>query len=830
MGSQCVSSHSLAFHDVFGLYGRPERYIWDRTNPKSFFFAYPEGPDRNNLFLDTDDALLADFRTASLPAIRASFVANAQRKMLEPAAAAEYRDEKAGLAGGTSPAPRPDGDYRLPPLAFDRPSPNQSSESQPRSLTPITERTDDASRQNSTRTTASSVPFDRRPSDGVSKQDSGSSARKVSGGEEARLAPITDEGPGHFSEDPTEVLSPQESDVPPLPTPVTQTTLDSQAQTQETQWSQDSADQSGASTPTTTHPHPGKLAPLVISPQDERGEQFKQADRSPDLSTAKPALATEPAVPLAEPIPAPIPAAVVPPAAATGTSASTVIPPMASASTAGPPRTAVLQVQSPTPRKVSSQSQEPVSPTRAMLQDEPAAMYLMNMVDEPQQTTVAGTSPNQHRNLLDREKEERVRSASDNSNSALPTIGRKPSGARAPPPKKASTGVNRTLVPVDESAASPVSPTAATTTSANHVQELSSSTTQHDLGEDASAYMAYAEQASPEKGKGKEIPPAEEEEKNEPRSSFVLSKTAAERRARAEAAAAEQERAMYVPGGGKRTGPARDHTWSDSDEDEDDEDDGSPEVQTRTKLPPVPQIRQQQPQQEDDPSSLDRSTSRARALPVIPPRAGANGSTDDYRRPSPIDQEHAPRSRPHSRSPQPTMLEQQYRQSQYHGQQQQQQQHPRSQYEPQHNRQSQAPPPQQPQTTRQSVWNANFAAEHGMPENKSGKFIELEDPSTQLTKAFSPHGLLQVGLQDKEDRSAKRQEQLARETGSSLINVPAKPPPPQTGLLGAVAAHERERKNAGGIGATLTDREREKRLNVSLLSLSEVDVVRGTVY
>jgi CCR4-NOT transcriptional complex subunit CAF120 len=146
---------------------------------------------------------------------------------------------------------------------------------------------------------------------------------------------------------------------------------------------------------------------------------------------------------------------------------------------------------------------------------------------------------------------------------------------------------------------------------------------------------------------------------------------------------------------------------------------------------------------------------------------------------------------------------------------------PRSQYEPQpQHRQSQIQPAlsqqqQQQNTNRQTVWNANFSADHGMHENKSGKFVEMEDPATQLTKAFAPHGLLQAGLQDKEDRSAKRQEELARETGTSLINVPSKPPPPQTGLLGAVAAHERERKNAGGIGATLTDREREKRLNVS---------------
>jgi hypothetical protein len=35
------------FHDVFGLYGRPERYNWNLQEPKSLFFAYPQGPDRS---------------------------------------------------------------------------------------------------------------------------------------------------------------------------------------------------------------------------------------------------------------------------------------------------------------------------------------------------------------------------------------------------------------------------------------------------------------------------------------------------------------------------------------------------------------------------------------------------------------------------------------------------------------------------------------------------------------------------------------------------------------------------------------------------------------
>ena len=90
--------------------------------------------------------------------------------------------------------------------------------------------------------------------------------------------------------------------------------------------------------------------------------------------------------------------------------------------------------------------------------------------------------------------------------------------------------------------------------------------------------------------------------------------------------------------------------------------------------------------------------------------------------------------------------------------------------------------------------------------------MQIEAPSETMTKAFTPQGLLSAGMQDKQERSAKRQEELARESGASLINVPNKPPPPQVGLLGAITAHEREKKREGGIGATLTEREREKRL------------------
>jgi CCR4-NOT transcriptional complex subunit CAF120 len=124
----------------------------------------------------------------------------------------------------------------------------------------------------------------------------------------------------------------------------------------------------------------------------------------------------------------------------------------------------------------------------------------------------------------------------------------------------------------------------------------------------------------------------------------------------------------------------------------------------------------------------------------------------------------------------------------------------------------------QPGAARQTVWSQ--VLEPGrtpgpppeLPNNNRDTFIQLEAPEATMTKAFTPQGLLSAGLQDKQDRSAKRQEELARESGASLINVPNKPPPPQTGLLGAITAHERERKREGGVGAALTEREREKRI------------------
>lgn len=717
----------------------------------------------------------------------------------------------------------------MPPLSFGDASPHMSTESHPRSLTPITERTDDASRQNSTRTNDSAV-YERRPSEN-SKQGSGSS--RIPSGEE-RLAPITDEE--HLTDEPTKttmVTSPEDT-VPGSVAPSrglgTQETVDSV-------YSQSSGpgsrDQSGASTPTShAHAHaqaqvPGatafsRLPPIVTSAgRPMELERPGQTTDLPSSGTRAPAQYSESRGQATSPPPFTGAAVtnLAPPIDGDSDSGSrdrSITPqaqPSSNQQTLGQGSQPMDKVHAPTPRKVSPGEQ--ISTPDNALHQEPAATYLQNMVDEPQSHIQPASSA--HQQLAPAPRDTRVRSPSDSG--SLNGIGRKPSGARAPPPRKQSTGPLRSLSAVDEhgqpltSLSPPVSAVGGPspvqdTTPKQSGQTLPRSTTHDDLGEDVSAYVAYAEQPSPEidrKGKAKELPPPIKEEEV-PRSSFALSKAAQDRRAKAEALAAEQDRAKRVPGGGKRTGPAvKKEEWMESDSDEDeDEEEQSPEVPRRALA-----------NRGDEHDGLDRSGSRARALPTIPGRGNA-----EY--PS-VDQERYDQQRPHSRSPNP----QTQNRDSYADRDRMSMAPPRSQYE-QRPGQGRTPPPnqqqqrqqrqQQQQATqnRQSVWNANFAADHGMTENKTGKFVEMEDPAAQLTKPFAPHGLLQAGLQDREDRSAKRQEELARETGTSLINVPSKPPPPQTGLLGAVAAHERERKNAGGIGATLTDRERERRQHVSL--------------
>ncbi|EFP82606.1 uncharacterized protein PGTG_08802 [Puccinia graminis f. sp. tritici CRL 75-36-700-3] len=81
-----------------------------------------------------------------------------------------------------------------------------------------------------------------------------------------------------------------------------------------------------------------------------------------------------------------------------------------------------------------------------------------------------------------------------------------------------------------------------------------------------------------------------------------------------------------------------------------------------------------------------------------------------------------------------------------------------------------------------------------------------------LRPAFSQHGLLHRVMQERQEKSAKSIQEAAHWSGEPLVQVNHKPPPIQSGLLGAIASHERDRKRDGGMGAMLTERARERAL------------------
>ncbi|KAH7884450.1 hypothetical protein F5I97DRAFT_1456898 [Phlebopus sp. FC_14] len=429
-----------------------------------------------------------------------------------------------------------------------------------------------------------------------------------------------------------------------------------------------------------------------------------------------------------------------------------------------------------------------------------------------------------------------------------PSLGRKPSGARAAP------GPSRILNPDVSSVSSPEQQhrlrDSDTDTMSDDAGPETAPTPKKqnradDVNADALAALSFLDkdpEASTQQPGRTEMPPrspaqspsppqksSPQPEENVPgagssdvgqyRSTFAPSKQAAQRKARLQAQQAAHQVATHRPGraNGKRTssGP-RAAGWNESSEEEEEEDeeeededadsDDEPSTadskrpsQTSSAVPATAPVRPLRPQSRTT-SPAETATDanpyaqlrHPRNLPPVPrPQTqGAPGASDDYFGGVPPQRRFASDQRP--RTPEDVA---------------QMRPHPEF-------------PPQIPQQ-RQSIWTqvldpGRQPGTHPQPEapppQSRDTFIQLEPASHSMTKAFTPHGLLSAGMQDKQDRSAKRQEELARETGASLINVPNKPPPPQTGLLGAITAHERERKREGGVGATLTEREREKRL------------------
>jgi CCR4-NOT transcriptional complex subunit CAF120 len=418
-------------------------------------------------------------------------------------------------------------------------------------------------------------------------------------------------------------------------------------------------------------------------------------------------------------------------------------------------------------------------------------------------------------------------------------IGRRPSGARAnPTPRRVNLPSSDFENHQEETTDSDRDPAPIPPSAARYPRNTAD---MDDLGADALAALSFAEHGDEAAKKPMQPPRLQTPPPVTPGSAGVTplypssfaSGKAAERKAKLEAQNAAAQAAISKPGrpSGGASGKAK-GGWNESsdeeedDEEDDDEDEDEGPSRGREKLGAtsagsVPSIYAPQPQQRSrlatgggtfadygaPPRPLPSPDSHTRASRVLPPIPGRS-----------------PTGYPNSQENQ-LRAQQEYS----HGVIQSQSRSSSGQYDdlgrprtyyddaPQHMRRdvdrsgSRERPPAPP---RQSIWtsvldpNTKTAPNSG---NNKDTFITLE-PNQTMTKAFAPQGLLQAGIQDKEDRSAKRQEELARESGASLVNVPSKPPPPQTGLLGAITAHERDRKREGGVGAALTERERERRM------------------
>ncbi|THH30016.1 hypothetical protein EUX98_g4168 [Antrodiella citrinella] len=301
------------------------------------------------------------------------------------------------------------------------------------------------------------------------------------------------------------------------------------------------------------------------------------------------------------------------------------------------------------------------------------------------------------------------------------------------------------------------------------------------------------------------------------RSSFAPSRIAAERKAKSQAQQAAHQAAVTKPGRANGKAKRKTHesgTWGESsDEEEEEEEEDDDDADSDEELPP-----RHRALQNANASNGQRpgypSTQSMQSMQMSQGGQGQNmGGYGQERRPRDLPQLPGQMSQgpgeDYLNQPQPRRMQER---SLYPNEAPRRQTSPLSQMTRPLNDNPQYHLAAAPAAPRQNMWSQ--VLEPGAKINPQARetFIQVEPPSQTMTKAFMPHGLLSAGIQDKEDRSAKRQEELARETGASLINVPNKPPPPQTGLLGAVAAHEREKRREGGIGATLTEREREKRL------------------
>lgn len=699
----------VGFHDAFGLYGRPAHYDWDPKSPQSLFFAYPHAPGGARLFLETESAISVDYRHDVVAQVRRMFANLTVQRMnaptpprtLEeappaPAPPAKPRSPSPPAQNTTSPeqVSMPHEPFPLPPsdgqdYGFVSQAPLRSD-----TLTPITERSDVASRQtsigtlNASKMTRGGSNSSKAPAATLSRNGSLAMTLDPAMVEETLSSP-TSESP----QDDT----PRVSQVAIIPGPAADQQVSLTRESSVSQYSEQSPDR----------------REMFAGPRQQESSPLAQAQPPPSMVSSPPA---------------PAPAEIAPPIL------PTAVPPMAPA-----------PIVAPAPLKTQEKT------TASRLEDdrdETEALYLLSQANPE----TAAPQPAKQRPTIvtsfDAVPPPRERDVVSPSN-ARASLGRKPSGARAMPAKRQSSATSVDMPPIADDTAPAASIPAS-----------------QSLNADAMAAMTFLDKPqSPEEAPTEPQMAVKQSSPEAFRSSFAPSQSAADRRARAQAEEQRKVDVLTKPGrGGAKHQRGNWDASSDEEESEEEEDEDE----------------EAEPARQAGRASEPQSLGRGRPLPEP---ADVQRRSSRTLPPIPHDQRAVSMAMPSSR------------------------------YEdvPQNRASSYSATARAPQR-QTNLFNKDLDVPHlGADPEKTHKFVTL-DSDTQMTKAFTPHGLLQAGLQDKEDRSARRQEEVAKETGSSLVNVPNKPPPPQTGLLGAITAHERDRQGAGGIGAALTERERDRRL------------------
>jgi len=745
--------------DAFRLYGRPTQFQWDARNPLSPFFAYPIGPYKDRLFLDRELAEFLDIREER-------HLAN--RNNLHGIMAARMRGERTPI---------------LPPL----PQPNAEST---RNLNGPGGQKGSTSASNGSKGSSGAIERQALPPLNFGQKDENSSDSDISARQTPNDAPLAAKGAGAGAGGGLEAIgerSREGSIMTSLNTPISPGAVTPSGPPQQQQQQQSSMPindvQPGSKQGSQFSSRTGSLDPSAVSAAAAGAigggaaaaliaKERSNGHAATTSTSSKVAGGNDNTMPYLDPQGAPLDRGNSPSSFRTADGA---LPAMASATSAA----AISRASNNSPAPSASASNTAAASAIPIKQAETSqptrALQASGRGAEASQEKLSASGPPISRKVSDPygSYDEGALYFINSMGDQPPAVSQPSNAKSAPATAPSATPLRTESIKSEQSTAyNPRAPsTLPTAASANTLRPVS--TQVEGIDQDALTAYSFLDQPPSPNMPTEPLPRQAEVTKiNEPAvmnqapqtypSTFGVNKKTQERKMAAQAQAQAHQEAMSKPGrvGGAKKGlkqAGQRHAWADDESEEEEEEEEEEDVEDDERV-----IR---------PAPSPQGSAAAQAEPPLQ-LAGAG--------------------LPYSRMSQMSLSQQQ-------------------------------------QPTRQSMFNSHLGTQHD--DNRSGgatssgsydapiqqqqqqrnTFVNLsQDQPGAMTTVFQPQGLLQAGAQDKAERSAKQQEAMARAEGTHMVSVDSKPPPPQAGLLGAISAHERDRKKDGGLGATLTERERER--------------------